>query len=227
MDLKNPNELNIDELRAATVPQLQQTGREYFGKELAGNKAQIFAQLSDLIIQAQTNQAKADVATKDPDLSNVQQGITTGIQEPVAAPAGDITIEQAREALAAGQAVNKPEGIQVDAEDAQAQADEEKPEILSAGVVLQALKEAQTPIDIPTTPLLLNKHTGMVFRNAKDIAVKPHIVAYRGRPVLVNGKMVMDPTYASIIFPEAEQRPLPADYLSSKPSPIPMGSPRG
>jgi hypothetical protein len=224
MELKDPRELNIDDLRASTVPQLQQTGREYFGRELSGNKAQIFAQLSDLIIKAQDDQAKGEVVTQDPDLSNVQQDVTTGPQDSI------ISEAEAEEAISAAQIEDRPPQIHPD--DAAAKAEEErKPAELSEAVVLEALQEAQTPINIPKTQFLLNKSTGMVFRNSRDIAVKSHIVAYHGRPVLVDGKIIMDRTYAKILWkrkglvPRIEE--LPDNFFSDNPKPIPMNGARG
>lgn len=76
---------------------------------------------------------------------------------------------------------------------------------LTRDVVLENLREGAVSKVVPSTKLVLNKATGMVFRNHKGLRTNPNLVPYTKTPVLVihKGKQaVMDPMYAKEIFPE-------------------------
>jgi hypothetical protein len=70
--------------------------------------------------------------------------------------------------------------------------------ILTKDVVLENINQGLMGIQGPTSKLVINKHTGMVFINnptLREAAKDGKIVAYNGKPVLVNGKSVMAKEY--------------------------------
>lgn len=95
---------------------------------------------------------------------------------------------------------------------AQQEAADEAP--LTKDVVLEHLRQGAVSKATPSTKLVLNKATGMVFRNHEGLHPNPNLVPYAKTPVIVihKGKQaVMDPMYAKELFPAGEVDIVPLD----------------
>lgn len=68
---------------------------------------------------------------------------------------------------------------------------------LSKDVVLENIQQGLLGVSTPSSKLLLNKFTGMVFLNSPALARSKSgkLVEYFGKPVLVNGRNIMASEY--------------------------------
>ncbi len=70
--MKNIASINIDTLRAKSIAELNELGREFFGIELKGNKVERIRTLEELVRKAKNEQAAMEIASEDVTLETLR-----------------------------------------------------------------------------------------------------------------------------------------------------------